>query len=159
MRPLSLEDYRHPVAGFSMPVPPGWERVEDPQPGIALITVEPVGAVDFRANMVVTVEDLPIGYDLERWQAEAERMLPGQLPNLALLDRELIAADAGPVLRRLAHYVADDTGSVTMEQWATVADGIGYTLTASIATLSYDSLADVFAEMALRFRAETGGTA
>lgn len=151
---LSLDEYRHPGAGFRMPVPPGWERMEDPQESVALITVEPVGAVDFRANMVVTLESLPPGWDLDRWQLEAEAALPGQLPNLTVLDRERLATGARPVLRRLAHYAADTTGSVTMEQWTTVAEGIGYTLTASTATLSYDSLADVFAEMAHRFRCD-----
>lgn len=151
---MSLQQYRHPNADFTLPVPPEWEHVEDPQEGVAFVVVEPPGEVDFRANLVVTVEDIPDDYDLDRWQRAAEQLLPGQLPNLMVLDRELIETDDDrQLLRRLAHYVADDTGPVTMEQWAVLVDGRGYTLTASIATLSYDSLADVFAEMALRFRA------
>lgn len=156
VRALSLEEYRHPLAGFSLPVPPGWERIEDPQDGVALIAAEPPdGDTEFRSNAVVTVESLPFEFDLGEWQDSAETLLPQQLPNYSLIDRERLDYEGRQVIRRLAHYVTAETGSVTMEQWATIAGGTGFTLTASISTLAYDSLADVFAEMALRFRPET----
>lgn len=154
VRGVSLEEYRHPTEGFIMPVPSGWQRVEDAQDGVALIVVEPAGQVGFRANLVVTVEPMPLDPDLDSWQTDAEEMLPQQLPHYALIDRERIDKDGREILRRLAHYVTDDTGPVTMEQWSMIEGGRGFTITCSVASLSYDSLADVFSEMALGFRTE-----
>ncbi|CAM3093870.1 hypothetical protein [Stackebrandtia soli] len=149
---MSLEEYRHPVAGFTLPLPSGWECIEDPQYGVPVIAVEPVDTVGFRANVVVTSEALPPGCDLGVWQANVDELLPQELPHYSLIDREFIDGGDRRFFRRLAHYVGDDTGSVTMEQWAVIASGTGFTLTASVATFAYDSLADMFADMALRFR-------
>lgn len=106
---------------------------------------------------MITVE--PVGYDLavDAWQDSADDLLPQQLPNYSLIDRERIDIEGREFIRRLGHYHGDGTGSVTMEQWATICQDRGYTITGSVATLFYDSLANTFAEMALRFRPEASG--
>jgi hypothetical protein len=38
---VDFDDWRHPGTGCVVPMPPGWERLEDPQPGIAVIAREP----------------------------------------------------------------------------------------------------------------------
>jgi hypothetical protein len=48
---IRLTTYRHPTAGFSLPLPRGWERVEDAE-GVALIAVEPERPPWFRVNVV-----------------------------------------------------------------------------------------------------------
>lgn len=143
--------YRHPRFDFSLPVPHGWELLEDFRDDVAVAVIEPVALVGFRANAVVTVESV-LDLDLDTWQTAADEQLTQQLPNYLLIDRENLEHDDRRLIRRLCHHVAADTGSVTMEQWAVMDGDTGYTLTTSVATLSYDSLADVFADMAAEFR-------
>lgn len=152
MTGMGVVAYRHPTAGFALPLPAEWERVEDPEPGVALIAIEPERARGFRANLVVTVERLPAGLDVEGWQASAEDLLAGSLRGYLLLDRERLELDGRAVVRRLAHHARPDTVSITMEQWTVVDDGRGFTLTASAGTLEYDGLAEVFGGIAEGFR-------
>lgn len=140
--------YEHST-GFRLSVPVGWELIEDPTAGVALVAVEPAAPAGFRANIVVTIEAQD---DLETWQRTTDEQLADQLPHFTLIDWEQVDHDGRRFIRRLAHYVGDDTGPVTMEQWATICDHVGYTITASVATLSYDSLAEAFAETATSLR-------
>ena len=146
-----LIEYRHPF-GFTMPVPAGWEQVADPRQGVALVVVEPDLAAGFRANLVVTVDELPDGLDLHSWQAATDQMLPHALSDYLLLDLEHGHLSGRPVVRRLAHHLVEGSGAVTMEQWASSTEGRGFTITASVATMAYDSLADVFAQIAAGWR-------
>ncbi|MBJ7610075.1 MAG: hypothetical protein JF887_11695 [Candidatus Dormibacteraeota bacterium] len=146
---MGIVSYRHPTGGFAMPLPADWERAEDVQAGLALIAVEPERAGGgFRANLVVTIEPLAAGTDLDGWQASADQELIAALSGYLLLDRERLDRDGRGVIRRLAHHVREDTGSITMEQWTTVDGEQGFTLTASAATLEYDGLAEAFAGIA-----------
>ena len=149
---MDFDEYRHPDTGCLVLVPPTWERLEDPQRGVALIAREPDDPAGFRANLVVTVDDLTADLDIDSWQEANDELLRKELRNYFLLDRERVEMSGRPVVRRLAHHAESDTGPVTMEQWAMVEGSTGYTLTASVATLSYDSLADVFSAIARRFR-------
>jgi hypothetical protein len=143
--------YRHPAGGFALPLPEQWERIEGPAPGVALVAVEPGEGERFRANVVVTVEELDGGIDLEGWQASTDEHLPGSLFDYLLLDRERMQLNGRDALRRLAHHARPETGSITMEQWAVLARGRGVTLTASCSTLEYDNLAGAFAGIAGEF--------
>ena len=157
MKPLTLIDYRHPATGFGLPLPRIWELTEDPQPGVALTAVEPQGELAFRANLVVTVDDLEPDTDLEAWQDDCEAMMPDVLSGYQLLDRELSTDGTHPVLRRLAHHDGNGTASITMEQWALLVDGRGYTVTGSVATGGYADVTDMFTEIASRLRPDRGG--
>ncbi len=144
--------YRHPDLGFSVALPPGAEVLDD-VPFAALVAVEPDASEDaFRANLVVTVEELPGEY-AEDPEGYADASVAAQAATLAgfrLIDREPVALDGGPAIRLLAHH--DVAGqAVTLEQWQLVAGGRGYTLTASCWTLDYDALADAFAASARTF--------
>lgn len=140
--------YRHPSAGFTLPLPEAWERLEGPSPGIALVALEPERGGRFRANVVVTVEELADGLDLEGWQASTDGHLPTALDGYLLLDRERTALNGRDVIRRLAHHARPETGSITMEQWALAVGRVGLTLTASTSTLDYDSVASLFGGIA-----------
>jgi hypothetical protein len=144
--------YRHPAAGFTLPLPASWELAEDPRSDVALIAVEPEHPGPFRANVVVTVERLPAGLDVDAWQANADELLGRALRGYLLLDRERQHVDGRIVLRRLAHHSREESGAITMEQWTTIHDGMGFTLTASAGTLEYDALAETFAGIAAGFR-------
>ena len=140
--------YRHPAAGFTLPLPEAWERLEGPSPGIALVAMEPEQGGRFRANVVVTVEELTETLDLEGWQASSDEHLSSALDGYLLLDRERTALNGHDAIRRLAHHARPETGSITMEQWAMVVGRMGVTLTASTSTLDYDSVASLFSGIA-----------
>jgi hypothetical protein len=143
--------YRHP-SGFSLPLPAEWERVEDPAPGIALIAVEPEHGGAFRANLVVTVEPVPPGLDLDAWQARAEERQAAVLRGYVILDRERLELQGRAAVRRLVHHAREDVGSITLEEWAVADEGRGITLSASAGTLEYDALAALFSGVAGELR-------
>jgi hypothetical protein len=151
---MRLTTYRHPTAGFAIPLPRGWERVEDTE-GVALIAVEAERLPWFRANLVVTIERLPAAMDLAGWAEAGLDQLDRTLADLLLLDVERTEIGGRPARRTLAHH-ATETGAVTMEQWVLTEAALGYTLTASVGTLEYDDLADLFATMAGGFRPDSG---
>ena len=149
---MGIIEYRHPSAGFALTLPGDWERVEDARPGIPLIALEPEREEGFRANLVVTVQRLPAGLDLETWQEGADDLLASALHGYLALDRERVELNGNAALRRLAHHVRVDAGSITMEQWALVVGETGITLTASCDTLEYGVLATMFIGVAQGFR-------
>jgi len=148
---------------MALPLPGSWERIEDPRPEVVLIAVEPAppshGAdPGFRPNLVVTVDQLPVGLDLEAWQAATEKMLPSMLTEYLPIDLERLEIGGVAAIRRLAHHRSQGGTSVTMEQWTTVVPAVGgaslagWSLTASTATLEYAGLADLLAEVARSWR-------
>lgn len=147
-----LLTYHHPQAGFSISLPASWERVGVSKKCVALVAVEPDQEEGFRANVVVTCEELPPGVALDAWQASAEELLARTLDDFLLVDRERLELDGRAVVRRLGHHAVEGTQAVTLEQWAMVRESVGYTLSASVGTLAYDSLADLFAEMGRTLR-------
>lgn len=147
-----LECYDDP-RGFSLLVPTGWELAVDPRADTALVAVEPDRGEGFRANVVVTVDDLPPELDFTSWQATVEPMLERALGDYLLLDLERIDAEPdGASTRRLLHHLIEDSGPVTAEQWSSTRGRTGYTLTCSVATPAYDSLADVLTEVGHSWR-------
>ncbi len=155
-----LVAYTHP-GGMTLSLPPDWERAADVQPGLALISLEPEHGGEaepgFRANLVVTVDQLDDGLDLDDWQAGTERLFPQSLDQYQVLDLERLRLAGVAAIRRLAHHRTEQNRSVTMEQWAIVLpadDGrrTGWTLTASVGTLDYADAADMFAHIAAGWR-------
>ncbi|MGH8867256.1 MAG: hypothetical protein ACRDYU_04585 [Actinomycetes bacterium] len=145
--------YRHLRTGFAVSLPEGWDHVDDPQPGVALVALEPDRGTGFRANLVVTVDEVPDGVDLAGWQAGCDELLARTLVDYLLLDLHTVSNERGPAaVHRLAHHLVNDAEAVTMAQWAVLRGRTGLTLTASAATLAYDSLADTFAAVAGGFR-------
>jgi hypothetical protein len=153
---LRLASYRHPTAGFTIPLPSAWERAEDTE-GAALTAIEPERYPWFRANLVVTIELLPAGMDLSGWTEAGHGLLQQTLERPLLLDLDQAELGGRPAQRTLMHHTAD-AGAVTMEQWTLTEATLGYTLTASVGTLEYDDLADLFATMAAGFRPDPGFT-
>lgn len=148
-----LLPYRHPTLGFGLPLPADWKRIEDVEPGVALIAMAPERPVWFRTNVVVTAERFRSGVTAGEWYDELLTLLPPALRDFTLIDVEQTRVGGWPACRFLAHHHAEP-GAVTMEQWATARNDTGYTLTASAATLEYDGLAELFTAIAGSFRPE-----
>lgn len=148
-----------PTTGVALPLPEEWETLDTPPEGTALVAVEPAEGDRFRTNVVVTLDDVgPMS--LRDWQAGNDRLLPNALRDYVLIDLELLPVDGHDGVRRLAHHTVEAvTGgpqAVTMEQWATVVDGTGYTVTVSAATLRHPELHDELRRVAAGVRLDTG---
>jgi hypothetical protein len=126
---MRLAGYRHPTAGFTVPLPIAWERVEDTE-GVALISRELERFPWFRANLVVTIEQLPVDMDLDGCVEAGLGQLEPALQRWLLLDLEQTEIGGRPAHRTLGHHLTE-MGAVTMEQWTLVEAALGYTLTAS----------------------------
>jgi hypothetical protein len=137
-------EWRHAGLGFRIHLPDGSEVREDPEPGIALIAVEPHPRGPFRANLVVTVEELSgTFHDAEAYTDASIADQEQALSAFRLVDRE--ARDGRT--RTLGHHDVDGV-PVVVDQWRAVAGDLGYTVTASCWALEYDELADAFAAAA-----------
>lgn len=96
--------------------------------------------------MVLTAADNR-GLTFRDWQVATDELLPRMLDDSALIDLERcdLAGHVGG--RRLAHHVTPDGTAVTMEQWFTLVDGVGWSFTATVDSLRYVALADLLAGM------------
>ena len=135
-------------------VPAGWEVVADSSGQTALVAREPADPARpdrFRANLVATA--VPVGgLSFRDWQAGTDELLPRVLDDYLLVDLQKAFLDDRPAGRRLAHHAGPGGEALTMEQWFTLVDGVGHTLTATIETWHYDELADRCAEVARTWR-------
>lgn len=146
----ALVDYRHTRVGFTLSLPPDWEQWTDPYEGVALAAVVPDGGDGIRTNVVVTLDEVS-EMDLAVWQFSTGQMLERQLTEFVLLDDEYVEIGGRAAMRRLAHHTVNED-AVTMEQWAVLDQGVGYTLTASANPWVYDQVADLLAAIAAGFR-------
>lgn len=153
LRP-NVTDYQHPSGAFTLPLPEQWERIDDVE-GVAVVAVEPPRGPWFRANLVVTIGQLQPPAAVPDWQDETLQLLRHTLHDFVLIDVADGELAGAPARRTLAHHTIEDeeaVNAVVMEQWAVVAGGFGFTLTASVAALEYADYADLFHRVAAGFR-------
>jgi hypothetical protein len=134
-----------------MQLPPGSEVREDSEPGVAMIALDPEQRGPFRANLVVTVEELSgrftdVGAYTDASIADQERALDAY----RVIDRAPATLRGGEGTRTLGHHDAAGM-AVAVDQWRLLKGEHGYTVTASCWALEYDTLADAFAEAAESF--------
>ncbi|MCD4534077.1 hypothetical protein LRP67_08300 [Nocardioides sp. cx-169] len=145
------------TAEVPLTVPGGWEILADPPESTVVVArgtaLPPEG---FRPNLVVTAQDTG-GMGFRDWQAGTDELLPRILDGYLLVDLERLEIAGRPGGRRLAHHTGPRGEALTMEQWFTLVDGVGHTLTATVETWRYDELADALAAAASTWRA--GGEA
>jgi hypothetical protein len=139
--------YRHPELGFELELPKGIEVRED-MDGLALVAVEPgEPSSGFRANLVVTIEEVGPGTAVESYTEASLRSQGELLYGHRLIDFEMTEVSRRPATRTLAHH-AQEHLAITIEQWRLVEGAHAYTVTASCATLDYATVADGFREAA-----------
>ena len=138
----------HPRSGARMSVPEGWEvLVADDSDTVVALEPAAEGADGFRANLVLSVVGND-GMSFRDWQTATDETLPAMLQDYLLLDLEKRRVAGLPGGRRLAHHVSPDGVALTMEQWFTVVDGVGFTLTATVDSWRYDQWADELSALA-----------
>lgn len=142
-------------------MPQGWDKVARPLPGTLWTAVEPVDLDRpdrFRANLVLTCDDLG-ALTFRDWQVASDEVLPTMLQDYLLIDLERLELDGRPAGRRLAHHVDQAARALTMEQWFVAGDDLGWTLTATVETWTYDALADELAAVAAAWHPLTAAPA
>lgn len=133
-----LDTYTDAAAGFSLPVPRGWEYVEHPATEVRFVAVEPLAEQGFRTSLVVTVDELPEGLSIADWQDGVDRLLPSMMDGWQLIDRSAgEAADGSSAILRLGHHVLEQTAAVTLRQVAVLQGSTGVTLSISVWTPAY----------------------
>lgn len=144
--------------GFSLAVPDVWEVLTEVDATTALVAREPDGpgsrAAGFRANLVVTVDSVG-EFSFTDWQRGNDQILEQSLTGWVLLDLELHEVAGHQAVRRLGTYVAPDGPPVTLEQWAVLRNGRGFTLSATVATTAWDALADQVAAVGASFTVDS----
>lgn len=102
---------------------------------------------DFPTNLVLTVE-LVDDLDLRTWQRDVDATMPPYLRDYHLLDLQLTRIADHDGVRRLVSHTGDDGRALTLEQWAVIVRGTGYTVSATTATLEWPTQGPVLARVA-----------
>lgn len=129
-------------------VPPTWRRRCDPDHGVlvaARATRLPASGVS--PDLVLRCSRVDDNEDLTAWRERAMGELADLLVDFALEDDDqfdLLGHDVA--YRRFAHRVG--TADVLCDQWAWLAEGVGLTLTCSVAREDYPDYCDVFEAIA-----------
>ena len=147
-------------AGFALAVPEAWDVLTDVDATTVLVAIEPdhpgSRAASFRANLVVTVDQVgDLAFDA--WQRGTDQILDASLDGWVLLDLERLEVDGHPAVRRLGTYLAPDGPPVTLEQWAVLRGPTGYTLSVTVATSAWASLANQVAAVGATFGLQEAG--
>jgi hypothetical protein len=133
--------------GFSVALPPGWVDRS------VVTLVAPVQDVDGGSpSLVVTRDAVPEGTDargLARLNHAA--LKASQAEQLAVIDTERVSVAGLPAVRRTYRWSYGVTGMV-QRLWCLVADGAGYTITASAPAHRFDEFAAAFDDAVAGFR-------
>ncbi|QSB15438.1 hypothetical protein JQS43_03510 [Natronosporangium hydrolyticum] len=146
-----MVQYKHPRAGFSVPVPREWERAVDTAEVPLIVAAPPDPPWRFRANLIVTVDQLGPEVTVAARHAANIEGLHRALTRFRLLDQEESRLRGCPLLRTLGHHAAE-AGAVTFEQWIYIGEEHCFALTASVGTLEYPAYREIFAAMVYEFR-------
>lgn len=131
-------------------VPHHWTTRSDPAHGLVLHARAPATPPSGFAPEIV-VRTTPVAGDLAGWRAESLAALADQLDGLDVEDADRLDLDGRAVAyHRIGHRLRHRQGTleVVAEQWSWLVDGVGVTLTGSVARADYADYADVFEEVA-----------
>jgi hypothetical protein len=127
-------------------LPAGWARRSDPDRGVLLAARSPSPTAS-GVRPEVTLRCVPVAEDLATWRDLALAELGDRLVDFEVEDADDYTLDGRPVAyRRFAHRVA--LVDVVCEQWSWAVDGLGVTLTGSVAREDYPAYCEVFEQIA-----------
>lgn len=145
-------------SGFTLELPNSWEVRLDPHPQVQLVTREPeesAATVGFGANLVVTVDEVPMG--LDEWQRVVDDDLVHVLGDYTPIELRRCELGGHAGIRRVGHHRVGEDVAVTVDQWATVVDDLGYSFTFTTATSAYAGLVDDLQRLVDSIRIENPG--
>lgn len=135
-----------PAHDITVAVPRHWATRKDPEHGIVVAArARAVPASGFAPEIVLRT--VPVEADLAAWRDDAMAALAHQLDHFDVEDTDEYDLGIQPVsYRRFGHRLG--TVDVVCDQWAWVVDGIGLTLTGSVARSEYADYCDLFEDVA-----------
>lgn len=146
-----LTTYRHRGYGFTLPIPDAWWWRADIDESTALIVLEPDVGQTFRANIVVTVVDVPDGLTFDDWRELNDQTNERELDDYLLLDADQYDHHGRQQFYRLAHHSGPEGEAITIQQWSIMRYRQGFTLTASTDTLAFQQTIALFTHIADAF--------
>ncbi len=127
-------------------LPATWRRRAAPAHGVVVTarsTVLPASGV----HPELTLRCVPVDTELERWRDESLRELSDRLIDFDVEDDDVFDLIGHRVAyHRFAHRLG--AADVLSDQWAWLVDGLGVTLTCSVAREDYPDYCDVFEAIA-----------
>lgn len=138
----------HHAPAVSLAVPRRWSTLDDPAPGVSLLARAPAPAPSgFTPELALHSGPVDGASSLTDWRAEAMSSLAAQLDALEVEDTDVIDLDGEPVgYARFSHRLGG--ADVVCDQWAWLRDGVGVTLTGTVARADYADYCDLFENVA-----------
>jgi len=133
-------------ADLGIALPPSWRRTSDPDRGV-LVSARAVAVPASGVRPELTLRCIPVAGSLGDWRTQELAELAGRLRDFVVEDEDdfdLLGHDVA--YRRFAHRVG--VADVLCDQWAWLVDGLGVTLTCSVAREDYWDYCDVFETIA-----------
>jgi hypothetical protein len=139
----------------TLAVPRRWATFEDPAPGVALLARAPAPAPS-GVTPELTLHSGPVdAATLPEWRREALAALAAQLDDLEVEDTDVVDLDGVQAgYARFSHLIGGV--DVVCDQWAWLSDGVGVTLTGTVARVDYADYADLFEDVAATVRISAG---
>ncbi|WP_408897020.1 hypothetical protein ACJ5H2_19100 [Nocardioides sp. R1-1] len=136
----------------SVSVPRRWSSLDSPVPGVALLARAPAAATSgFTPELVLHTTPVDAALPLAPWREEAVGALAAQLAAFEVEDADLVDLDGEPAAYlRFSHRLGGV--DVVCDQWAWLRDGLGVTLTCTVARADYADYCDLFEEVAMTVR-------
>ena len=138
----------------SIAVPPGWQHATDLDQGILVAARAPATPPSgFVPTFVLDAE--PVEVDLDRWQRRAATHLAELLEGFELEDTDdYHLGDEAVRYCRIAFRTGEH--DVVCEQWCWLVQGIGFTLSCTVAREDHAELTDLFEDVATTFSVRDG---
>lgn len=142
---------------ISVALPRRWATRTDPDHDVVVAARPPVlPPSGFPPEIVL--RSVPVEAGLGAWREDAMAALDIQLDRFEVEDSDEFDLDGQPVVyRRFAHRVGGI--DVICDQWAWLVDGVGVTLTGSVAREEYAAYCDVFEDVATTVSVAVPGSA
>ena len=144
-----MPEYRHATGAFQVNLPDGW-RADESIDNCALVAVDPIDDFGFHANIVVTVEEVLDAADRVAMFPDHIRAVREGLTSTRIIDAASAQVSGFPAQRVLLHHETPGD-AITLEQWFLPVGRYAWYLSASVASLSYDYVADVLHDIVASF--------
>jgi hypothetical protein len=145
-----LSRHRHNTGRFDLPLPTDWEVTHE-VPDCALVCASRRPRGQLPPHIVVTIDGRDDSEPADEW---AERFRGDLVAGLRLrvIDVEQTRVGELAAYRTLSHYVHPGFGGLCLEHWVIPDRGSCCTISCLAESLEYDSLADVFRQVATGLR-------
>ena len=141
-------------AGDGIGIPAGWRCSADPDRGVLVSARCPVAAPSGVVPLI-RLEVRPVPGTLHQWREEDLAATAARRTDFELDDEDDYDLNGWDVAYRRFGF-RRGTDDLLCEQWAWLAEGVGYTLTCTVGRGDYADYADLFEAVAATFDPDHG---